>query len=163
MRTLRLLLFDDCDRDCPECCNRDWDLDALPVVDSYSGYDQVVITGGEPLLKPGVIVETIERIRAENRTASVYIYTARTRGIPYALALADGITLTLHEQSDVGPFKDLCQDLTIADVSGKSMRLNVFEGVVLSRGEVPDCFDVRFGYRWIKNCPLPKHEEFKRL
>ena len=22
---LRLLLFEECDRDCPGCCNRDWD------------------------------------------------------------------------------------------------------------------------------------------
>ena len=28
---LRLLLFEECDRDCPGCCNRDWDLRSLPV------------------------------------------------------------------------------------------------------------------------------------
>lgn len=34
---LRLLLFEECDRDCPGCCNRDWDLRSFPVCRDFIG------------------------------------------------------------------------------------------------------------------------------
>ena len=47
---LRLLLLDDCNRNCPGCCNRDWDLQALPLCQDYTPYRLIMLTGGEPML-----------------------------------------------------------------------------------------------------------------
>ena len=42
---LRLLLFEECDRDCPGCCNRDWDLRSLPVCRDFTPYQVIMLTG----------------------------------------------------------------------------------------------------------------------
>ena len=47
---LRLLVTEECNRHCPGCCNNNWDLKSLSVCKSYRDYEQILITGGEPLL-----------------------------------------------------------------------------------------------------------------
>ena len=49
---LRLLLFEECNRSCPGCCNRDWDLQPLPVCYDLPPYRIILLTGGEPMLYP---------------------------------------------------------------------------------------------------------------
>ena len=63
MNKLRLVMFEECNRSCEGCCNNDWDLNQLDVVADYYGYDLVMLTGGEPMLKPQLIVDTVEKIR----------------------------------------------------------------------------------------------------
>lgn len=62
MRKLRLLFTKDCNRDCPGCCNKDWDLDHLPVCADFKPYDLVMITGGEPMLYPERLLKLIRKI-----------------------------------------------------------------------------------------------------
>ena len=69
MRKLRLLFTKDCNRNCPGCCNKDWDLDSLPVCTDFTPYDLVMITGGEPMLYPERLLHLIRRIREENPKA----------------------------------------------------------------------------------------------
>jgi molybdenum cofactor biosynthesis enzyme MoaA len=52
VKKLRLLVTERCARSCSGCCNHDWDLAALPTCESYAGYDEVLLTGGEPMLYP---------------------------------------------------------------------------------------------------------------
>ena len=40
-KKLRLLLFTNCNRGCEGCCNLDWDLASLPIVDDFSQYDEI--------------------------------------------------------------------------------------------------------------------------
>ena len=56
---LRLLLFEECDRDGPGCCNRDWDLRSLPVCRDFTPYQVIMLTGGEPMLHPEIIREAV--------------------------------------------------------------------------------------------------------
>ncbi len=42
-KKLRLLLFEECTRSCPGCCNRDWDLQSLPVCRDYSPYQLIML------------------------------------------------------------------------------------------------------------------------
>jgi len=64
---LRLLLFEACNRKCRMCCNKSLDLQSLPVVQSFSEYELIMLTGGEPLLRPHVIAEAVGRIRQETK------------------------------------------------------------------------------------------------
>jgi len=92
MRKLRLLLFSECNRSCEGCCNKDWDLKSLPIVKSYEGYDEIMLTG-----------DTIINIKKQNNTAKIYLYTALTKkpmDIEIILSELDGIVITLHEPID---------------------------------------------------------------
>jgi len=162
MKKLRLLLWETCNRTCPGCCNHDWDLTALPVatLEMLSTQDVVILTGGEPLLFPDRLHAAIRWVRKSCR-AEVYIYTAKVNSLESAvgvLAAVDGITVTLHEQSDVKPF------LRFADaVDGiqRSKQVNVFRGVSLSH--VPSGWHSKQNVVWIPNCPLPDGETFVRM
>ena len=50
-KKLRLLVTAKCHNKCPMCCNNQFDFEKIPVVDRLD-YEEISITGGEPLL-PG--------------------------------------------------------------------------------------------------------------
>ncbi len=162
---LRLLLFDECNRDCEGCCNKDIDLAALPVCTSYTGYDMIMLTGGEPMLHPQIIMEAIHQIRRGTR-APIILYTAMTsdkEALADILRQVDGITITLHDPSDVPPFLAFDDFYTSWwRTPRKSYRLNVFRGVKIDLGEVKGRWKVKSGIEWIKNCPLPEGEVLMR-
>lgn len=154
MKTLRLLLFAACNRTCPGCCNNDWDLGELPRVDSYEGYDQIILTGGEPMLRPELVVCVAADIRSKV-DAQIILYTARPGELPGVMPFLDGVTVTLHEQTDVAEFARL-------PVLPGSLRLNVFEGVDMAFVDTWG-WKVKHGIKWIKDCPLPENEVFMRM
>jgi len=160
VKKLRLLLFAECNRNCPGCCNNDWDLDALETEKDFSGYSQIMLTGGEPMIKPDVAIETIAEIRKRNLQARIYLYTAWiTEDIKRVAPLLSGITITLHNQDDVIRFK--YQKKFLEGLPQFSRRLNIFKGVTtgvlnLSRWIVKDNME------WIPNCPLPTDEVFRK-
>lgn len=163
MKKLRLLITKECDKHCRGCCNKQWDLDKLPVCKSYKGYDEIMITGGEPLLDPLLVERVIENISSTNHKAKIILYT----GNPFLLACFAvsipeislyGITLTLHNNLDAKIFR-MFEDKI--EIEGASLRLNVFKGV-----KIPTLYNpgnVKDNITWIKNCPLPKNEIFMRL
>ena len=152
MKILRLLLFSSCNRTCAGCCNKQWDLDALPVVDDFSGYGMVILTGGEPMLAPTLVATAALYIHTQTM-APIILYTARPEGLPGVMPYLDGVTVTLHDQMDVPPF------LELPKLNG-SLRVNVFKGV-----DVPDVpgWTMKRDMEWIENCPLPEDEVFLRF
>lgn len=48
-KKLRLLVTAKCHNKCPMCCNNQFSIEKIPVVDRLD-YDEISITGGEPLL-----------------------------------------------------------------------------------------------------------------
>lgn len=158
---LRLIVTEDCKRSCEGCCNKDWDIAGLPVVGHYN-YKEVIISGGEPLLYMERLLALVKGIRKIS-SAKIYVYTAEVYdlgGIFDLLDIIDGLTVTLHTQKDVKNFLDL--NNIMGEIPDKSLRLNIFEGVDIGRGEFPQ-WKIKRGMKWIKNCPLPKNEEMKRL
>ncbi len=164
MKKLRLLLFEECDRNCPGCCNKDWDLSKLPKVKSYKEYDIISLTGGEPLLNSYLVIEIAAKIK-KNSEALVYLYTAKsepTYVFTTILYCVDGICLTLHEQTDVPQFLILNDSLDQILLNEKSMRLNIFKGIDIGKNDLSK-WKVKRDIEWIKNCPLPEDEVFMRL
>ena len=162
MKKLRLILFEDCHKKCEGCCNKDWDLKSLPIYHNYKQFDMVLLTGGEPLLRPKLVRTVIDKIYKESK-AIIIIYTALAH-LPYTfcalLELVDGITLTIYEQQDVPDFERLCKKLTNSNIMGKTMRLNIFDDIVIPT--IPEYWRVK-RIKWIKNCPLPDGEILGRL
>lgn len=170
-KKLRLLVTTYCPNNCPLCCNKGWDFSKLPVVDRWD-YEEVMITGGEPLTFIPDIVFLIEDIRAIQYAmgvnSKIYVYTAiadKGNFFP-ALEVADGIVYTPHSKEDVKKFINL-NHILLQDPrwsANKSLRLNLFpnikamlpEGTDLSKWQVKDI-------EWIENCPVPKGEDFRRI
>lgn len=158
---LRLLITEECDRNCEGCCNNDWDLDGLPVVKSFKAYEQVLITGGEPMLIPDLVIDIARQVRRENPETRIFVYTANLQRVQDVLAVlreVDGITVTLHNQGDVPDLLRL--DRLLLHNSIYSLRLNVFKGVVVPELWAP--WAIKDNIEWIENCPLPEGEVFGR-
>ena len=160
---LRLLITEKCNRSCPGCCNKEYDLSALPVETDFTGYEMVSLTGGEPMLYPTLIAHIANRIRKQNSTAKIVLYTAHIENwhdVEFVLGFIDGLTVTLHEQKDTMPFYVL-NYLLEDKLKSKSLRLNIFKGITV--GGSLKGWDVKRDIEWIKDCPLPDGEVFKRI
>ena len=160
-KSLRLLLFSECNRRCPGCCNKDWNLNALPVCMSFRDYDQIILTGGEPMLRPELVKKVASDIR-QVTDAPILLYTAKTskpQELIDVLQYVDGITLTLHTRGDLSGFYRFDSMLYNTHMAPKSLRLNVFKGIEV---KAPVYWQVKRDIEWIKNCPLPSNEVFMR-
>lgn len=163
MKKLRLLLFENCNRSCAGCCNKQFDLANLPVCKDFSGYDEIMLTGGEPMLNPKLVIDTIMNIRYQRYPNSprIYVYTAKVDDLFMArrvFSLADGMTVSLHEQADVDPFLEFAGFVSSIE---RANRLNIFDGIEI--GLYPKGWKVKKNIVWIENCPLPQDEVFMRL
>jgi len=158
---LRLILFEECHRSCEGCCNRDWNLKSLPVCSDFRGYDRIMLTGGEPMLHPEIIVRAIGAITLQTSTP-IILYTALLTNkvlLGRILDVIEGITVTLHTAEDVAPFLDF--DRYYAGQESKSYRLNIFRGV--GHVQCSPRWKVKDDITWIKDCPLPPGETLMRF
>ena len=161
---LRLLLFEYCNRKCRGCCNKYFDLKNLEICESFKEYDKILLTGGEPMISPSFVKSTIKLIRMQTN-APIILYTAKTDDFEIfeILEMIDGITVTLHVNKDVKSFNLFNINLSNMDISNKSLRLNVFNGVNIKYVSGLSKWSIKKNIKWIKNCPLPENEVFKRL
>lgn len=180
-KKLRLLVTAKCHNKCPMCCNNQFDFEKIPVVDRLD-YDEISITGGEPLL-PGSSQKTtwlVEGIEAAQYAmgfpkSKFYLYTAFfdfdiLRDCSYEF---DGICLTPHKKVDIEEFisinakmldlkRNHCVDWNFDPDC--SLRLNLFadmkallpKDIDLSMWKVKDM-------EWVKDCPVPEGEDFRRI
>lgn len=175
-RKLRLLVTTDCPSHCPLCCNNSWDFSKLPSVTGFD-YDEVMITGGEPLLFVDKVVELARSIKTlspilypEEDAPKVYVYTSIAAYLPIRqlLNVVDGIVLTPHSKDDVKRFIRLNKILGMYLAENPrlkpSLRLNLFKNI---KDMLPEDIDLSIwkvkDMEWIKDCPVPKGEDFKRL
>lgn len=158
---LRLILFDECYRNCDGCCNKDWDLKNLPVCNDFRGYDLIMLTGGEPMLHPEIILYAIGAITLQTSTPIV-LYTALLTDkvlLGRILNLVEGVTVTLHTAEDVAPLLEF--DRYYAGHENMSYRLNIFRGV--GHVECSARWKIKDDITWIKDCPLPPGETLMRF
>lgn len=170
MKKLRLLVTKSCPKNCAGCCNKDWDLDALPIVEHFN-YDEIILTGGEPFHEAayrktiGIIYFLKEVMPDDNR--KVYVYTTDSWSVYDCLEIVDGFTLTLHDQEDVYNFvavNDVIKDhLDHNPLIKCSLRLHIFKGVKLPDDIDLSHWQVKSDIEWIENCPLPVDEEFRKI
>lgn len=166
MKTLRLLLTENCNRNCEGCCNKQFDLVALPVETDFTQYDQVMLTGGEPMLHPMLVMETAKEIRRQNPTATIIMYTAKTDQaglLDAVLNYVDGLTITIHEEADWEPLLRFNAGMTTDQRFRKLLRLNVFRDAGYAGFPFDRFWQVKKDIEWIDDCPLPDDEVFKRI
>ena len=180
-KKLRLLVTAKCHNKCPMCCNNQFDFEKIPVVDRLD-YDEISITGGEPLLPGSSHLTTwlVGGIKATQYAmgfpkSKFYLYTAFfdfdiLRDCSYEF---DGICLTPHKKVDIEEFisinakmldlkRNHCVDWNFDPDC--SLRLNLFsymkallpKEIDLSMWKVKDM-------EWVKDCPVPEGEDFRRI
>ena len=163
---LRLLLTERCNRNCPGCCNKDYDLNKLPIELDFrtleeKEYELIMITGGEPLVVPDALYKAVGQIR-KRTTSPIIVYTAKVDDIRitnWILDIVDGLTVTLHNQDDVMSFLKFAVFMNHYK-QPKSLRLNVFEGVELPPFKYEKMWQVKRDLVWKEHCPIPDDEVF---
>jgi organic radical activating enzyme len=139
-------------------------LKALPQtrIDDLREANMIILTGGEPMLYPEKLMYAIIGVRLYT-SAPIYVYTAKVDNLAAmrVLMMADGMTLTLHTQGDVEPFLAFAEQVRF--IKGKSLRLNVIEGIDLT--SEPEGWIIKKNIKWRDDgeCPLPPNERFMRL
>ena len=179
-KKLRLLVTTKCHNKCPMCCNNQFDFDTLPVVDRWN-YDEIMITGGEPLSsakKVRYLINLITSIKLIQQTqgfpiAKFYVYTSTHHGhlIKKVLKHIDGIVYTPHniELNVLMAISYHFDDYTY--LRNMSMRLNVFPeiGEMIEKNfskaqqrRITVMWNVKH-IKWVKDCPIPEGEDFRRI
>jgi hypothetical protein len=99
------------------------------MLDSVRGYDEVLITGGEPMLDPDRTAGIIHTLRENNPDAKIYLYTALYRPQIWTLFhMVDGIQFSLHAEAncqDICDFIEFQTELRLRSLEGKSLRLYI--------------------------------------
>ena len=153
------------------CCNNSWDFSKLPVVEHFN-YKEIMITGGEPLLFPEKLSNLAESIRTVQKLAygnkgKLFLYTALADMLPNYIRYFDGVVYTPHSANDVHSLlkaNNFLLDYKDELMESKSLRLNLFPDI---KKHIPDNTDLSLwkvkDMQWIKDCPVPADEEFKRV
>lgn len=171
-KKLRLLVTAKCPNKCELCCNKQFDLNSLPIVNRWD-YEEIMITGGEPLLFVDSLISELCSLQTVfdmmGTEPKVYIYTADcTRNFAKVLPYVEGMVLTPHKQLDVDKFVELNHylldhknDYVVRDAS---LRLKLFPDIkaLLPKDIDLSLWQVR-DVEWIENCPVPEGEDFRRI
>ena len=170
MKKLRLLFTTDCSRSCEGCCNKQFNLSNLPIFykEDITQYDEVYITGGEPLLHSSELYWLCKDLKEINPNIKIIIYTAYTKYWGFSnrllIALVDGFTITLNDQKACDEYEKTEPQLLQFNnrFLTKSIRLNIFEGIAYPK-RWKDEYQVKDNIVWLKDCPLPEDEIFMQL
>jgi len=164
----RLLVTLDCPRNCDYCVNKlPWPEDTLKVIDSVHpllGYKEVLLTGGEPMLYPGVVLGVTRALKEQNPKQKVYLYTARyDPRFKRIMEVIDGVTYTLHENTtveDVEDFNAAQLDIVLASAENKSNRLSLAPNITWAINIAPYIWRNIKIKRWrtIEDGALPPQE-----
>jgi len=158
---IRLVVTERCNRSCEGCCNKSIDFTQVPTTDNpfTSERKVVLLTGGEPALATDKIRKIYHQYKAVDNY-KVYVYTAAVEYASTLWSMAflfDGLTVTLHDQSDVVHFERLQRYLVESPwIVEKSMRLNIFKGIQVDN--ISLFWDVKDGIEWQYDCPVPSNE-----
>jgi organic radical activating enzyme len=168
MNIARLLITMDCERNCDGCCNTYKSLmrQAKHITDlSVIDYcDIVCITGGEPMLYPDLIIDTIKELQQRVALRTYYLYTALfDERIKEIIPLVDGIHYTVHHPlglEDKWGFYHF-EDAITETSHEKSYRVYIDHRIGERLFITPNLYRRLEIKPWLKEgeCPLPRDEE----
>ncbi len=118
---MHLLITDKCDRDCKDCCNKQYDVKSIPVAskEEFKLVDTVCLTGGEPFKygEPCTIAMWLKR--AYPNIKNVYVYTNAAPLLEWiekndtnrfgctGFLFLDGLSVSIKTVDDLGAFQIL--------------------------------------------------------
>lgn len=129
-------------------------------VDSLVGFDELSITGGEPMLVPDLVRSVALRFRELNPTSKIYLYTALwTPSLGSIIRLVDGVQFTLHYplmRIDLDGFSNF-QSMAF-NHPNKSFRCYIDPAIEARVPVWPKVWTRLEVKPWMKECPLPVGE-----
>jgi hypothetical protein len=166
----RVITTFECGRACVYCCNKYETLISKAIeihdIGQVSGYSQVLLTGGEPMLYPGKIIDYCKRLRECGFKGQIYMYSAKYTPQMYeVLPYLDGIHFTLHTAS----WQDLNELSSLQVMMGankdKSYRLYISPSITQAITIYPNLWKRVEVKPWIPEgqCPLPEGETLFKL
>ena len=164
MKIARVITTWDCHRDCDLCCNKNLPVEPRPcTLADLADYDQVLLTGGEPMLYPERLFEIIHGIRKWDLEQEIYLYTVMYKpSLEGLVPLLDGIQYSLHHPvtpMEILNFTDFQFLIGKYRDTEKTFRLYVDNRITEPVLIEPHNW-LRVGFTpWREPCPLPEGEE----
>jgi hypothetical protein len=175
----RLVVTMACNRHCYNCCNQEEvfeERQSLKNLDDLLDYDEIMITGGEPMLIADKVLTLIQYLRDKDYKGKVYLYSAYydkewldehfPRKFTRILRSIDGFQFTVHNEAtdkEITQLKQLCDHYALKEENQRlSLRLSIdarlYERYDFSNIDFSSWGVVR-KLKWLDNCPLPKGEQ----
>lgn len=110
IKEIHLFLLEKCDHACKLCCNKQYDIDKIPVitVDELKQVETILFTGGEPFLIGGDrLTKLAKRIKTQySNIKNIYVYTSGAALLEYleddnTLSYFDGVSIAPKNKYDV--------------------------------------------------------------
>ena len=174
-KTARVLVTYDCFQNCPGCVNKSVTPSGIFDPSMSGQYDEIILTGGEPMFFPSRIRRFVQEIKSYNFSAKVILYSSYfdpkfTDELKDTLTMVNGYTFTVHNNEfSVKRFLQL--DCLVADwlalFQPGTLRLNI-------DSRLKDYFDKYYTDNFCQwhqrkyfdfdpDCKLPEHEIFLSL
>lgn len=167
-KTARVIVTLNCNRRCPGCCNINLpEHRKVSTDEELMGYQEIVITGGEPMLIPGKLLEFINRMWDKGYRGKMYLYTSFWNGKEISkeiLKELDGFTFTLHAEctdADITALKNLSNSGILQNKDFSSRLIidkRVYERYDLSNSNFSR-WDVIRKLEWKEKCDTADNEE----
>jgi hypothetical protein len=175
MTKARVIVTTRCNRNCENCCNKEEVFNNHKVITDVRdllSYDEIMITGGEPMLIPGEVIHLLIELREHFKYQKpIYLYTAyynHSTLFGYYRQIfryLDGLQYTVHNEATDREIIELRQMSDLVRLFGNgnsSLRLSIdsrlYDRYDFSNIDFSGWSVVR-KMKWMLNCPLPKGEE----
>jgi hypothetical protein len=170
MKIARVIITWDCLRSCALCVNKNLPVEPKPCkIKDLQGYDQILLTGGEPMLYPKETLDIIMKLRKQTpeEVQNIYLYTAMfTSELRWLVWELNGIHYTVHppvKPEDLVGFRAFQQLIGEPEFKDKTFRLHI-ESQIDSPIEIIPSLWARLEVKpMLRNCPLPEGEELFEL
>lgn len=124
-RSARVIVTYNCNRNCPGCCNNHGNkIEEIEDINDFLAYDEIIITGGEPLLLRTKILDFISNLKRIGYDKKIYLYTSfwEKNNLCHQsiINMVNGITYTLHAEAndkDIIALRNLSNNKRLMDES----------------------------------------------
>ena len=166
MKTARVIITFNCYRNCSYCSNNYTGILSKAIkiknIEDINEFDEVCITGGEPMIKPELTLSVLKQLKYNQRK---FLYSAWvTNKLFDIMPFIDGLHFTLHEKSDeddIRQFHKLQTWIWQEEwYKTKSIRLYVNQNIQHSIHILPFLWSRLEIKPWIceADCTLPENE-----
>lgn len=167
-KTARVIVTYKCNRSCPGCCNGHGNsVRKIENIEELLGYEEIILTGGEPMLLGSTLQEFIQKLRVGMYSGKIYLYTAHWKDSRFnheIIKMVNGITFTIHAEAvdaDIISLKWLSKQKRLAEPNFSSRLIidsRVYEKYDFSNIDLTN-WDVIRKLQWKDYCPPAPNEE----
>ena len=163
--TARVITTFKCVRNCSYCVNKNKEVinqaKRIRCITTLKGYEEILITGGEPTLFPVDVGNLAVQLRRQNPLVKLYLYTTRCdKKLSDILEEFDGATYTLRSDANADDlFSFFDAQRVFSNFSDCSFRLSVDPDIDFAIPIVPSVWSMVKIKVWKEKCYIPSNED----